>query len=249
MRILLTGAAGRIGRAFFEATMDQYDFRLTDKANIDISVDGHEVVQGDLTDPDFAQSLAMGCDAIVHLAGTADPDANFDVVMAMNVLPTKHLLDAAVVHGVERFIFASSAQTIEGYSIDRQIKPTDPVRPANYYGVGKAMGEALCAYYAVSHNIETISLRIGAYEPIENPALNTLRDYSAWLSPRDGIHLINRALKADIFSPLIVNGISNNRFKRLDIDSALSSIGFEPMDDAFSVFEPSLKLLLNTTET
>ncbi len=237
MRVLLTGAGGRIGSAILEASRDRYRFRLTDLVGTRIDVGEHEVRYGDLTDPDFVAGLAADMDAIVHLAGTAVPDASFDDVMALNIVPTKLLLDAAVAHGVTRFVFASSAQTIEGFPHDRQATPTD-IWPANFYGAGKVMGEALCALYAGSHGLETVSLRIGAFEPLDQPAnLQTTRDLSAWLSPRDAVHLVHRSRDADVSRPLVVSGISNNRFKRLSLESADRDLDYRPVDDAFAEFQ------------
>ncbi len=237
MRILLTGAAGRIGRTYFKARRDDHEFLLTDLSTPPNVGNSAEVRTGDITDVDFVRSLVAGVDAIIHLAGTADPNTAFEDVMTLNVEPTRHLLTAAAEQNVRRFVFASSAQTIEAYPVDVQVKVGDQPRPANFYGAGKVMGEALCALYSFTHGLETVALRIGAFEDPENHHLETTRDLSAWLSPRDAVHLIDRALAADIHRPLVVNGVSNNRFKRLDIEHARLSIGYNPVDDAFAQFD------------
>ncbi|MFZ9119801.1 MAG: hypothetical protein ACO20S_14715 [Paracoccaceae bacterium] len=48
-----------------------------------------------------------------------------------NILSTTYLLETASKAAVKRFVFASSAQTIEGYPVDRQISSGAAVAPAN----------------------------------------------------------------------------------------------------------------------
>ena len=236
-RILVTGASGRIGSAFFAAFKDQYDFVLTDLKEPDHSVSSpHRFVQSDLSDANSSKDLCQGIDAVVHLAGVPDPDAAFVDLLPANILATTYLLEAARKARVTRFVFASSAQTIEGYPVDRQIVSGMAVAPANLYGVSKCYGEALCSLYATKHGLSCVALRIGAFEPADGPQLETKRDLSAWLSHRDATHLIDRAIQAEVNGMFIAHGISNNRFKRLDLTETCKVLGYAPQDDAFSTF-------------
>ena len=110
------------------------------------------------------------------------------------------------------------------------------VKPANLYGVSKCYGESLCACYAALRGMSCVALRIGAFEPADGPAPESLRDLSAWLSPRDAAHLIDRAIKADVEGSFIAHGISNKRFKRLDPSETCRVLGYRPQDDAFATF-------------
>lgn len=236
-KVLVTGSSGRIGRAFFAAYQERYEFVLTDLKKPSQSVPApHRFVQSDLSDAHAAGTLCHGVDAIVHLAGVPNPDAGFDDVLPANILATTYLIEAAREAKVSRFVFASSAQTIEGYSVDRQIVPGMAVAPANLYGVSKCYGEALCSLYATRYGMSCISLRIGAFEPADGPSLETRRDLSAWLSHRDATHLIDRAIQAEVDGSFIAHGISNNRFKRLDLTETCRVLGYVPQDDAFSTF-------------
>lgn len=174
---------------------------------------------------------------IVHLSGIPHASASFDELLPNNILATTYLFEAAVAAGVKRVVFASSAQTIEGYPVDRQITPGMQVMPANLYGVSKCYGEALCGYYAAKTSLSTIALRIGAFEFPETHDLNNARDLSAWLSPRDAVHLLQRSVEAEGVKYLIAHGISDNRFKRLDLSETTRVLGYHPQDDAFQEFE------------
>ena len=236
-KILVTGSSGRIGRVFFDAYREQYIFRLTDlKAPDEDVAKPHDFVQADLSQEHTADALCEGVHTVVHLAGVPDPDAPFDTLLPANILATTYLIEAARKAGCRRFVYASSAQAIESYPVDRQITPGMEVAPANMYGVSKCYGEALCSLYANQHSMSCVSLRIGAFEPADGPPLETMRDLSAWLSPRDATHLIDRAVQADLEGSFIAHGISNNRFKRLDLTATRQVLNYEPKDDAFTVF-------------
>ena len=92
------------------------------------------------------------------------------------------------------------------------------------------------AAYATQRGMSCVSLRLGAFEPADGPPLETLRDMTAWLSHRDATHLIDRAIQAEISGSFIAHGISDNRFKRLDLSETCKVLGYAPQDDAFSTF-------------
>jgi len=237
LNVLLTGACGRIGKTFFEASQDRYRFTLTDRVTPDFDLGEHRFVHADLSDRSSLAALLEGIDVIVHLSGIPHASASFEELLPNNILATTYLFEAAVAAGVKRLVFASSAQTIEGYSVDRQITPGMPVMPANLYGVSKCYGEALCGYYAAKTLLSTIALRIGAFEFRETHDLNNTRDLSAWLSPRDAVQLLQRSVEAEGVKHLIAHGISNNRFKRLDLSETTRVLGYQPVDDAFQTFD------------
>jgi nucleoside-diphosphate-sugar epimerase len=65
-RILVTGAAGRLGRAVCSVAVGRYDVVGFDLA--DPQVQGIQAVIGDVRDLDALQKAAKGCAAIVHTA-------------------------------------------------------------------------------------------------------------------------------------------------------------------------------------
>lgn len=236
-RVLLTGASGRIGQAVYQHTRGRFQFTLCDLQPLPFApAQGDEFVVADLTDAAAVPALVAGIDTVAHLAGIPDPDAAFAELLPANILATTHLLDAAVAAGCRRFVFASSAQAVEGYKRDTQIPDRAAPRPANMYGVTKSYGEALCAYHAFAGKISCVALRIGAFEEPGSPGVTTARDLSAWLSPRDGAQLIERAIEAELNGFFIGHGISDNRFKRFDLTETRRVLGYAPRDDAFRTF-------------
>lgn len=246
-KVLLTGAAGRIGSTFFKTTQERFTFRLTDLPRNPIQADApHEVMLAELDDTDICKELCKGIDTVVHLAGIPNPDATFEAVLEHNIKVTHNVFEAARIQGCKRVVVASSAQVIEAYPVDVQVSKTMPVRPKNLYGVSKCFVEALASYYATEQGLSAIAVRIGAFESLESHNLMTARDLSAFLSPRDACHLLTRCIEAENVQYFVAHGVSNNRFKRLDISETEKVLSYMPEDDAFQLFDVRIDSLTST---
>lgn len=236
--VLLTGAAGQIGRTFYEATRGRYQFILADVRKPDFKVsppDRFEIV--DLSVQGASEALARAADVIVHLAAISDETAKFDKLLPANILATTHILEAAARSSCARFVFASSVRVFQGYPIDQEIGDGLPVRPTDIYGATKCYGEALCASYAAQEELSTVVLRIGDFEPYGSELIENAYDCSAWISPRDTVELIVRSIEAEGIDFFVAHGVSNNRTKRLDLTDTCRVLGYMPQDDAFEEFE------------
>lgn len=239
--ILITGAAGRVGSALVKYLDvlggERYDLRLADLE----AMDGRGVAL-DVTDLAACRKACKGIDTIVHLAAVASPDARFEEILPINISGTYNVFRAASDAGVRRVVFASSAQTIEGYPIDVQVSTETPARPKNLYGVSKAFGESLAAYFACQEGLEAVVVRIGAFEYPDQWKRMGSRDLSAWVSPEDLCALLVRCIEADLGEErfAIAHGISDNRFKRLDLTDTRERFGYVPKADAFSTWKIGL---------
>jgi uronate dehydrogenase len=234
MLVLLTGSSGTIGTNLVDQVdPEKIQFRRADLVD-NRPESPHPFVPLDVTDPEACRQACAGVDAVVHLAASPVPTADFrSVVLPVNMVGTYNVVEAAVAAGVGRFVFASSAQAVEGYPLDHQVREADSPRPANDYGVGKAFGEALCAAYAGRSATSFVSLRIANYSETVPGADETLRDRAAWLSPRDALQLVTLALTAPVDGHIVANGVSDNAVKRLSLDATRRTLGYAPEDDAF----------------
>jgi len=249
-KILLTGAAGGIGSAFFRATAHQYTFRIADQQMDSLDEEGrqgHEVYPLDVADLDACQQARRGIDTVVHLAAATNPDADFYfTLLHTNIEGTYNIFRAAKDQGCQRVIFASSAQVVAGYPPDVQLHLDSPARPMNMYGVSKCFGEAVASYFAHAEGLSSIVIRIGSYDVNADNA-NWLRQaphplhLSGYVSERDLNHLLVRCIETPDVPFALVHGISNNRFKRLDITAARERFGYAPQDDAFELFQVDLQ--------
>jgi nucleoside-diphosphate-sugar epimerase len=237
--VLLTGAAGRIGPAFFAATADRYRFRLADR---DVGVlDAqtlHDVVALDIADRDACRAACSGIDTVVHLAADPSPEADFaGSLLRNNIAGAYNVFRAAADAGCRRVVYASSLHVVAGYPIEAEVGPDAPVRPLNMYGVSKCFGEATARYFAEVAELSCIAVRIGAYEAPwirEDPSPETL---SGFISARDMNQVLVRCIEAPDIPFAIVHGISDNRIKRVSLDETLALLGYEPQDDGFAIYE------------
>jgi UDP-glucuronate 4-epimerase len=189
MRILVTGGAGFIGSHLVERLLaaghivailddfnDFYDPRIK-HANIAGFAKDVAVHRVDLRDDTSVQNLfhREKFEVIVHLAARAgvrpsiqQPQLYYDT----NVIGTLHLLEAARVTSVKRFVFASSssvygASKIVPFSEDQHL--TQTLSP---YAATKIAGEFLCSTYSHLYQLSVVALRyFTVYGPRQRPDL------------------------------------------------------------------------------
>jgi len=88
-----------------------------------------------------------------------------------------------------------------------------------------------------------IALRIGAFQPIEAARQDeSITMLDAFVSERDLNQLIERCIDVEDIKFAILHGLSDNRFKRLDISDARALVGYQPQDD-LTEENPQLKPL------
>lgn len=243
-RVLLTGAAGRVGRAFLKFHGAEYDLRLVDRDVSALSpADNWEIIHANLSEPDVCQDLCAGIDTVIHLAGDPSPRAGFyESLLDNNFKSAYNIFQAAKDQGCRRVIFASTIQTIEGYPLDSQAWPEMPTKPMNMYAVSKVFGEAMAHYFAHAEGLSCICVRIGAFEGNHPNGLDVYdgRTLSAFASERDLSHLFVRCVEQEDVQFAIVHGISDNRFKRMNLNSTRATVGYAPQDDSFRLFGPQI---------
>jgi NAD(P)-dependent dehydrogenase (short-subunit alcohol dehydrogenase family) len=249
-KVLVTGAAGNIGSYFAQNSGKKYELRLMihgdeDEKVVEACRKCGEVVSGDIGDLDRMKELCKGIDTVVHMAGNASPNADWTSVRDVNIIGTYNTFVAAKAAGCRRVIYASSIHAVSGYPKDVQVKTTDPVNPGDLYGVSKCFGEALARYMAEQEGLSSICLRIGAFQPIEAAkAESGIGMLDAFVSERDLNQLIERCIDAENLRFGIFAGLSDNRFKRMDITDARELLGYAPQDDLTEVNVALKKLKL-----
>jgi uronate dehydrogenase len=230
-KVLVTGAAGRIGAAVCPVLGERWDVVPTD-------LYGDVVNVLDVTDLERCRAACVGMDAVVHLAGVPDPNATWDVLLPANVIGTYTIAQAAVDAGVRRLVLVSSAQAVAGYPPGRQIRAEDRVRPPNLYGATKAWAEAIGSWVASSSSTTVVVLRIGYCSPDPpRQAEATPRNLAAWLSYGDAARLITAAIDAPDVGYFVANGVSANRHLHMDLITTRETLGYQPVDDSWVGYE------------
>lgn len=161
MRILVTGAAGFIGKRLIKTLLS------SNRADVCVALDnlakgcwdsleeecgdGRVVpLQGDVRDPCILEKACRGVDTVFHLAAVssvgeaeAEPLSSWQI----NVNGTENVLRAAKNAGARRCVFASSRE-VYGQPTAMPVHETASLRPENRYGESKEAGEALCREYS-----------------------------------------------------------------------------------------------------
>lgn len=170
MHILVTGARGKVGAATVAALADAgHDVTATDRTGpaYEARRDAVAYTQADLTDAGDAFAVVRGHEAVVHAAAIPDPTSNPPHrVFQNNLMATFNTLEAAVRHGVVRFVHISS-ETVPGFFFPERpflpdYLPVDerhPIRPQDPYATAKHFGEQLMDAAVRRSDVTCVSLR------------------------------------------------------------------------------------------
>jgi UDP-glucose 4-epimerase len=165
MRVLVIGGAGYIGSHMVKL-LGRQGVSVT---TLDDLSSGHRdaVLCGDFVQGNFGDRavldavLAKGFDAVMHFASFIQVGESVqqpDKYYRNNVSYTLGLLDAMGAHGVNKFIFSSTAATFG----EPQFTPIDerhPQQPINPYGRTKLMVEQALADYDRAYGFKSVCLR------------------------------------------------------------------------------------------
>ncbi len=165
MKILVTGAAGFLGRGLIIPFEEHgHTLRLMDVA--EFSSPRHEVVVGDVSNYDQVERAVQGMEGIViaHMASRGPDDINYktpQMAFDINVKGTAFLFHAAVKCGVRRVVVISSGPTVWGQT---EVGPNwdrkQPFRTwGGYYILSKSIQEVIAEHFARTEKLAVACLR------------------------------------------------------------------------------------------
>jgi uronate dehydrogenase len=224
--IVITGAGGVVGRAIRPLLRQTWLLRLLDRVAIEDVEEGEEAVLGDIADTAKLVEVLQGASAVIHLAGCTT-EAEMLEQIADNVQGAWNVFEAARAAGVERVVFTSSHHVVGHYPRHRRIGSDALLRPDSRYGLTKAFGEQVGAFYADRYGLRVLVIRIGYLgdRPIDR------RRLAVWTSPRDLTQLIAIGLNHPTLRYSVVYGVSNNARSYFD-NVAARRLGYLPQDSA-----------------
>jgi uronate dehydrogenase len=226
-KILLTGAAGKLGRQLRSALRPlTQSLVLTDIVPIDAVENGEEIRYADLANEDEVFSLMDGVAAVVHLGGII-VEAPFADILRSNIVGTHNVWEGARRAGTSRIVYASSCHAVGMYRRDEKIDSTALHRPDSFYGLSKAFGEDLARLYFDRYGIEAACLRIGSC----SPEPTTERMLATWLSYPDLARLVTSCLSTPYLGYAVLYGMSANPNVWWD-NSKAGHVGYQPQDSA-----------------
>lgn len=234
-RILITGAAGKVGSALRTCLRDRYDFRLLFHRTVPEVNEGDQVIVADLANFENMVEAGAGVDAIVHLGiavpGKGAPRTLYNqMIFETNVRGTYNIYESARINGVRRVVFASTNHVTGFYEKEGQVSaPELPVRPDSMYGVSKAYGEALGRFYFDQYGIGSYNLRIANFPETDEVDRDYEPGMNRWLSSRDMAELTHLCLTDAAPQFAIIYGASLGGEKKWDLTSG-RLVGWTPQD-------------------
>jgi UDP-glucose 4-epimerase len=189
MRILVTGAGGRIGRMVVEALVERgHDVRClvvqNDPQAPRLAALGPrvQVVRGHLEYYPEVEPAVAGVEAVYHLGAAMGSFTDWQFYTT-NVTGTFNVLQAVrrVAPGIRRFVFPSSDAVYEKYVPGGYRTPIDPDRTPRdgkgQYAMTKILGEEMCWSFWRTYDIPCVVFRF----PIARAAEELPQFYELWL--------------------------------------------------------------------
>ena len=231
-KVLITGAAGRIGSRLWARFKDRYDLRLMFHNKIPETAEGEDTIIADICNLDQMLKACESIDAVIHMALTRRE--NEAESMMANIRGTYNVFEAARQCGVQTVVYGSTNHVMGMYERDKclDIKPEWPVRPDGLYGAGKAAGEALGRYYSDNYGMSVFCIRIGSAIDSEVPTGRGARILSTWFSYKDMAQMIGLCIDSTDIKFGTFFGISGNTRRFWNISNAQEVLGYAPEDDA-----------------
>ncbi|NKB68096.1 MAG: NAD-dependent epimerase/dehydratase family protein [Candidatus Latescibacteria bacterium] len=233
-RVLIAGAAGRLGREIARVLEDDYQVRLFDAVG-----DGEgEWVLGEPVDPEAAGRALEGVDALIltgepPLQVPADEVARDEMILDWATRGTHVLCTAAVEEGVKRIVYGGTLEVFAGYPDTVYISEMHkPLPGPEIYSMARYLGELTCREFARDHRLTATGLRLGKLVCAEEVDRREA-DY-LWLDRRDAAQAFQRALPLDRSEALEWNGrwalyhIAAEWAKPKFLIDRARSMGYEP---------------------
>lgn len=220
MRVLLTGATGRVGSRVAPALLNRGDqVRVLVRAAAQgdpLAARGAEVMDGDLGDPAGLRRAVGGMDAVVHLAAATGRDATPAQIAAVNRDATIALAEAALCAGAARFVFAST-YFVYGRGRGRPAREDDDLEPQGDYASSKAAAEEALRHL---HRRSGLGLRIMRFALVYgygDPHLMTsMARIQTWPAHRR-LHLVHHADAGQaVLRALHAEGVDGRAFNVAD---------------------------------
>lgn len=166
-KILVIGGCGYIGshvvRQLSEAGRQVVVYDNLSTGFRDALLNGEELIEGDLGDRERLDAAfhCHGFTTVLHFAASIVAPESVSLPLKYygnNTRNTLGLLEACVRHGVQRFIFSSTA-AVYGYPDGGVASEESAQAPINPYGTSKLMSEWMLRDVSAAHGMKYVALR------------------------------------------------------------------------------------------
>ena len=164
MKVLVTGAAGFLGGHLVDMLLERGDEvramvrPVEDSSRLRV-LEGVEVVNGDMTEPETLKRAVQGVQRVYNVAAKTGPWGLEDVYRAINVRGLADLVTASMDAGVQRIVHTSSI-TVYGHHLHGIITEDHPFHAEdNPYSRTKIAGEKLIANLVQDRDAPVVIVR------------------------------------------------------------------------------------------
>ncbi|AYL97729.1 NAD-dependent epimerase/dehydratase family protein [Mucilaginibacter celer] len=220
MRVLVTGASGRLG----SVTLDHLRKHGYEVLGLDIVPSATTDLLIDILDEGTVLSATKNIDAIIHTAAIHGKhfELNYPrrAFIDVNIYGTLNLLNACIANKVPRFLYTSTTSIYGDAMVDTEkaiwVDEELPVKPRDIYDITKQTAEQLCRDFFYREGLQASVYRVGRFLPEdENLKLNH-RLYRG-LDERDGARGLQLALDKTFDEFEIFNIASTSSFGKDDL--------------------------------
>jgi uronate dehydrogenase len=252
MRVVISGAAGRIGVQMVEE-LEEHELRLIDRVPVpqrkSIIADLAVNHAGALRRPWWRFGSASWIDSfeeadvVLHLAADVRQNAPWKSVLRDNIRATWNVLQIAARYRVPRVIFASSNWAVR--ALEQALAPScyrpdgpkigsaDSPKPVGPYGISKAFGELAGRMSVDQHQLRSfVAVRIGAYAP--EPYRSDERLRALWIGSHDIRALLRRCVESTAEGFHVVYGVSAQPTAPYDLTYTCDFLSWKPRQNALN---------------
>jgi len=244
MRVLITGAAGRLGRKLTQYLGSAHDLILGDVAELD----DPRYTYLDVTDLGAVRAATRHCDAVIHMAildwpccGHAEALPHASAAVQVHVTGTHNMLQAAWEAGVEQFVHISSVSVVDGIAPGTLVDSEARHCSNGLYGMTKGFAEDICRMFHQNFGVPVAILRLGnIFIPEAGGAWMGnihIPDLAAHVQSEPApsrVHVddVNRAIALALETPgpgyALVHVVGADSGDQWDLESARRIYGWEP---------------------
>jgi nucleoside-diphosphate-sugar epimerase len=246
MRVVITGAAGRIGNQLVDELSASHELLVMDRRPII----GRKSIIADLSQRPTTRGWRIwrdskssrwsdafkGAHAVVHLAAAIEPSAPWEKVFPNNIQATWNVLEAAATHRVPRVVFASSnwVKAVENELAPSCYEPSGPKIDSETppfslttYSLSKAFGELASRIFVDEGKLQAfVTVRNGSYGPSPSADDKTVR--TRWIGVEGIRRLFRRCVEADLKGFHVVYGVSGQKQAPYDLSHTHEILSWFP---------------------
>jgi nucleoside-diphosphate-sugar epimerase len=182
MKIIVTGAAGRLGRTLIARLHERgHHVHGLDRVAVGEPAAGTDFTRVGLADRDAVIDACAGAEVVVHLAAVMSwQRADDAALLEANVLGTANVAEAAAQAGA-MLVHASTGEVYpEGRPTYQPLDEQHPTAPTSGYGLSKLLAENTVAFYRRVRGLRAVVLRFSHFQD----ATELLDEHSSFSGPR-----------------------------------------------------------------